>query len=579
MTRLRRRPLWPTALLALLGPVVGLVAYWAGARGERESVLAYLPVTGEDHAVTLGIEVFLGYELVLGLLLVSQAWVREKQLRLHNELMGSVIQSVPDGVVVADTDGRFLAVNEAARRIVGGSRNRAVSRHEWSDVYGLYVPGTDRLYPSEELPLARAIRGEEVPETEIEIRNDRLSFSGWASVTGAPIRDSRGRLLGGVAVFRDVTERKRADELSQWLYNAVEQTADSVMITDRTGVIQYVNPAFEETTGYSRAEAVGATPRLLRSGKQSPAYYQELWAAILAGRAYKATVVNRRKSGEHFFVEQTITPMRDRTTHEITHFVSVMRDLTDRLKVEEQGAELSLAASIQQRLFPRHPPQIPGYDVAGAFSPALATCGDYFDFLQVPGDRLVLAVADVCGHGLGPGLIMAATRGYLRSLAQAGLPLAEVTEGLNRLLLEDLNDHHFVTMLVGSLDIPSGTLTWANMGHPSGFVLDASGAVKTTLRSTCKPLGLFPDLGRSLGEPTVVEPGDTVVLLTDGVLEAESPGGVEHGTDGALSAVRANLARPAAEIVAGVIAAARSHAAGAAQEDDITAVVVKRTAI
>lgn len=579
MTGRNRRPFWPVVLLALLGPVLGLIAYWAGAQGERESVLAFLPVTGKDRAVTLGIEVFLGYELMLGLLLVYQAWSREKQLRLHNELMGSVIQSVPDGVVVADTTGRFLAVNEAAKRMVGGTRNRAVSQDEWSDVYGLYVPGTDRLFPNEELPLARAIRGEEVSETEIQIRNDRLSSSSWASVTGAPIRDRRGRLLGGVAVFRDITERKRAEELSQRLANAVEQTADSVMITDRTGVIQYVNPAFEQTTGYSRAEAVGATPRLLRSGRQSPAYYQELWAAILAGRSYKATVVNRKKSGEHFFVEQIITPMRDSSTLDVTHFVSVMRDLTDRLKVEEQGAELSLAASIQQRLFPRTPPQIPGYDIAGAFSPALATCGDYFDFLLVPGDRLVLAVADVCGHGLGPGLIMAATRGYLRSLAQAGLPLAEVTEGLNRLLLADLDDHHFVTMLVGSLDIPSGALTWANMGHPSGFVLDPSGTVKATLRSTCKPLGLFPDLGRSLGEPTVVEPGDTLVLLTDGVLEAESPAGVQHGADGALAAVRAHLARPAAEVVAGVIAAARAHGTGAPQEDDITAVVVKRAAI
>jgi serine phosphatase RsbU (regulator of sigma subunit) len=175
-------------------------------------------------------------------------------------------------------------------------------------------------------------------------------------------------------------------------------------------------------------------------------------------------------------------------------------------------------------------------------------------------------------------MIMAATRGYLRSLAQAGLPLAEVTEGLNRLLLEDLDDRHFVTMLVASLDIPSGALTWANMGHPSAFVLDASGAVKTTLRSTCKPLGLFVDLGSTLGEPVVVEPGETVVLLTDGVLEAESPAGAQHGAEGALAAVRAHLDRPAAEIVAAIIAAARAHAAGATQEDDITAVVVKRTA-
>jgi len=571
------RFVWLVVLLALAGPLVLVTAYWLGARSERESVLAYLPVTGEDRAVTLGIEVFLGYELVLGLVLVTLAWVREKHLRRHNELMGSVIESVTEGVVVADTEGRFLMVNDAARRLVGGKRDRSVGREEWSGVYGLYVPGTDRLYPADELPLAKAIRGDQVVETEVHVHSERVPGGAWASVTAAPIRDSRGELLGGVAVFRDITERKAAEALSQRLSSAVEQATDSVIITNRAGIIEYVNPAFEQTTGYSRAEAVGSTPRLLKSGKQDPAYYRELWAAIVAGSPFKATVLNRKKSGELFFVEQSITPMRDSRTGEIGHFVSVMRDLTDRIRVEEQGAELSLAAAIQQRLFPRQPPRIPGYDIAGAFSPALATCGDYFDFLQVSPNRLVFAVADVCGHGLGPGLIMAATRGYVRSLAQAGLPLGEVVDDLNRLLLADLDDRHFVTMLLGDLDTSSGRLTWANMGHPSGFLLNASGAVKVPLRSTCKPLGLFPELGCSLGAPAVVEPGDTLVLLTDGVLEAESPEGVAHGADATLAVVRAHLQRPADEIVARVIEETRAFAGGAAQEDDVTVVVIKRT--
>lgn len=573
----KQRLLRPAPSLALIGSTVGLVAYCAAASSGRDGLSALFPLVVQSNAVAVGIEVFLTFGLAFGLVLVTQAWSREKNLRRRNELMASVIDSMAEGVVVADTAGRFLVVNDAARRMVGGSQNRHVPVEAWSGVYGLYRPDTDQLYPTDELPLARVIRGEQVEETEIEIKNERLSEASWASVTGVPIRDSRGELMGGVAVFRDITSRRRAEEFSLRLANAVEQTADSVMITDREGLIQYVNPAFENTTGYSREEAVGATPRLLRSDRQSPAYYRELWTTILDGKPFKATVVNRKRCGKHYVVEQTITPMRTNSTGAITHFVAVMRDLTDQLKVQEHGAELRLAASMQQWLFPRVPPEIPGYDIAGAFSPALATCGDYFDFLRVSDHRLAFVVADVCGHGLGPGLIMAATRGYLRSLAQTGLPLGEVVESLNRLLLDDLDGRHFVTMLVGLLDLPSGALKWANMGHPSGFVLDASGAVRTTLRSTSKPLGLFAELGSPLGEPAVLEPGCTLVLMTDGVLETESAEGVQHGAKAALQLVRENIQRPAAEIVAAVIAATKAFGGTAALEDDVTVVVVKRT--
>lgn len=568
---------WLTLALALSGPFVGLGAYTVGRRGERESVLAYLPVTGDDRAVTLGIEVFLGYELVLGLLLVTQAWAREKQLRRHSELIGSVIQSVSEGVVVANTRGKFVIVNDAARRMVGGGAGREVDPADWSGHYGLYIPGTSTLFPPNELPLAKAIRGESIPETEVLVRSPRVPGGVWASVTAAPIRDSHGTLLGGVSVFRDITEKKHAEELSQRLSSAVEQTADSVLITDRDGIIEYVNPAFEATTGYSRDEAVGNTPRLLKSGRQGPEFYRTLWASLVEGKPFKSTVINRKKSGELFIAEQTITPMRDTRSGELTHFVSVLRDLTDRLKLEEQGAELSLAASVQQRLFPRTPPTMPGYDIAGAFSPALATCGDYFDFIELPDHRLVVAVADVCGHGMGAALIMAATRGYLRSLARAGIPAEQLVRELNTLLLDDLDERHFVTMMVGFLDVGSSTLTWANMGHPTGFVLDGSGEVKLALRSTCKPLGMFAEIGCPLGLQVALEPGDTIVLVTDGALETESPDGQQHGEDGVLAVVRAHILRPAQEIVERVLEATRAHAGGVAQEDDVTVVVIKRT--
>ncbi len=569
---------WLSTLLVLLGPAVGVGGYLLDRSSERTSVLTYLPFTGHDRAATLGIEVFLGYEMVVGMLFLAQAWNRERDLRRHNDLMGSVIHSVTEGVVVGGADGTILFANEAARRLTGSRRGHGLKVADWSGSYGLYQPDTDRLFPPDQLPLVRAMRGEHVGETDVLVRNPQLpgAAESWARVTAAPILDSRGGLLGGVAVFRDITEKKHAEELTQRLSNALEQTADAVFITDRAGRIEYVNPAFEVTTGYPRAEAVGATPRLLKSGRQEPEFYRTLWETISGGTPFKATVINRKKEGELFIAEQTITPMRDSRTGELTHFVAVMRDLTDRLKFEEQGLELRLAASMQQRLFPKTPPHIPGWDFAGAFSPAVATCGDYYDFIELPDHRVVIAVADVCGHGMGPALITAATRGYVRSLARAGAPLAELAANVNLLLLDDLDERHFVTMLLASLETHTGTLEWANMGHPTGYLLGRSGEVRRTLESTSKPLGLFAEASCRLGEPCVLAVGETLVLVTDGAIEGESSAGQPHGAEAVLRAVTNCLDRPAREIVDAVIGATRAHVAGAPQTDDITVVVVKR---
>jgi two-component system cell cycle sensor histidine kinase/response regulator CckA len=130
-------------------------------------------------------------------------------------------------------------------------------------------------------------------------------------------------------------DQQVAENLVRKLSRAVEQSADTVMITDRKGVIEYVNPAFELLTGYTRDEACGQTPRLLKSGEQEAETYQELWKTILAGNAYRGILVNRKKNGELYYVEESICPVRD-AGGEITHFISNSRDLTDRLGLEAQ---------------------------------------------------------------------------------------------------------------------------------------------------------------------------------------------------------------------------------------------------
>jgi two-component system cell cycle sensor histidine kinase/response regulator CckA len=130
-------------------------------------------------------------------------------------------------------------------------------------------------------------------------------------------------------------EKQVAEDSLRKLSRAVEQSADMVMITNREGIIEYVNPAFEALTGYSRQEAEGKTPRILKSGEQGSETYQELWKAILCGTVYRSILVNRKKNGELYYIEQSISPVRD-TAGSITHFISNGRDLTERYRLEAQ---------------------------------------------------------------------------------------------------------------------------------------------------------------------------------------------------------------------------------------------------
>jgi len=138
-----------------------------------------------------------------------------------------------------------------------------------------------------------------------------------------------------VALHSLQIEQQSTEESLRKLSRAVEQSADAVVITDSHGVIEYVNPAFETLTGYSPAEAHGQTPRILKSGEQGAEVYQEMWRTILAGDVFRGILVNRKKNGELYYVEESICPVRDSDGH-ITHFISNGRDLTERIRLEAQ---------------------------------------------------------------------------------------------------------------------------------------------------------------------------------------------------------------------------------------------------
>jgi diguanylate cyclase (GGDEF)-like protein/PAS domain S-box-containing protein len=195
------------------------------------------------------------------------------------------------------------------------------------------------LHPEDRQPtmdrLERFIAGK-VSQLAVEFRFRHKDGSyRWILSRGEAIRDEHGvahRLAGS---HTDITERKWAEDELRRLSRVVEQTPATVVITDTTGRIEYVNPAFERATGYATAEAIGQNPRILKSGLMPPETYTNIWRALTGGREWRGELQNRRKSGEIYWEHAVLSPLRD-ARGIVTHYLAVKEDITARKRMEEQ---------------------------------------------------------------------------------------------------------------------------------------------------------------------------------------------------------------------------------------------------
>ncbi len=489
------------------------------------------------------------------------------------EILHAAVYDLSEGVVVSDERGRFLIRNRAAESVLA---NAAVegSPKAWSEVRDCYKADGVTLYGPEELPHARALAGETVPETEIFIHNEKCPDGIWISAQAKPLRNGAGDISGSVVAFHDATKKKETDEHIRTLTNAVEQTADGIIITDRGGIIEYINPAFEAMTGYTLKELEGLTPRILKSGVHDDAFYENLWATILSGQVFRATIANRKKNGEVFFAEQTITPMYG-STGSITQFVTVIKDVTELRKLQEQQFQLNLARAVQQQFYKVSPPRLEGFELGGAAFPADATGGDYFDFVPLPDNRIGIIIGDVSGHGIGSALLMVAVRAYIRAFAQKTSDVGEVLTMVNNALVSDLEHDRYATLIFCCLKPDTRTLVYASAGHTPGFILDSAGGTKRILDSLDIPLGILPQHKFACSDAIVLEPGDILALLTDGIIDAENPGQAYFGVDLAIDFIREHRNEKPQDIVTGLYRAVRDFSDGMPQVDDITAVICK----
>lgn len=357
------------------------------------------------------------------------------------------------------------------------------------------------------------------------------------------------------------------------LIRAVEQTADTVMITDRQGVIEYVNPAFAETTGYSASEILGRTPSLLKSGLHDEKFFKALWALLVAGKPFRGIIINRKKSGQLYWSAQTISSMKNENG-DITHFVSVLKDVTELRNQQEQELYLQIAYEVQQRLN-NTVASLPGFDIAGTVCSAMLTGGDYFDFVMQTDGCLCIAIGDVSGHGFGAALVMAETRAYVRSYATVESDMGVILSRINNALVTDLAGGQYVTLLLARLDPRNRSLKYASAGHIPCYILRSSGEIKHIMESTGLPAGLFAGSQFSSSPAIPLDYGETLVLLTDGVTEAANNDEAQFGPDKALEFIKCHPQNSAADLVRGIHETVLAFTGGGPPSDDITSVICK----
>jgi len=253
----------------------------------------------------------------------------------------------------------------------------------------------------------------------------------------------------------------------------------------------------------------------------------------------------------------------------------LLEDLVDKERMEQ---ELAVARDIQMGVFPRTMPEVPGYEIAGWCRPAEQAGGDIYDVAGLPDGRLFLLLGDATGHGVGPALSVTQVRAMLRMGIRLGAGLEAAFRHINDQLADDLASNRFVTAFLGVLDPTAHRVAFLSGGQSPILRFRAADVRLDVLGSTGMPLGILA--GVSPGDPSTVElaPGDVLALVTDGVHEYEDPADVAFGVERLGDVLRTSGGVPLADLVGRIVSEVERFARGAPQKDDMTVLLVRRTA-
>ena len=265
---------------------------------------------------------------LIKLSLLEQRQQQERRVRESEAHFRSYFELPLHGIAITSPEKGWIEVNERICSMLGYTRAE-ILRMTWSEL----THPEDLTADAEQFDRLLSGQIEQYQMEKRFIRKDGTVF--WTHLAVGCVREADGRVNHVLALLDDIDARKQAEMERERLSVAIEQAAEVIVITDALGTIEYVNPAFTTVTGYSRAEAIGQNPRLLKSGQQDAAFYHDLWATLAGGKAWQGRFVNRKKNGTLYTEEATISPVLD-AAGRITKYVAAKRDITEHLNLHAQ---------------------------------------------------------------------------------------------------------------------------------------------------------------------------------------------------------------------------------------------------
>lgn len=302
-------------------PIIFLTAYADPVTIQRAKItdpFGYIIKPFEERELHISIEIALYKDH-------TQKLIREK-----DKWLTAILRSVGDAVIATDTNGKIRFINHVAERLTGFTKEEAINK-DLSSIFKIRSEATKEFTLNAVQKVMQT--GEIVGlanHTELISRNGNVYP---IADSGAPIRDENGNITGVVVVFQDLSYFKQTEELIKIQTTALNSAYNGIMITDFEGKIIYVNDAMYRITGYLREELIGKSASIFKSNLHSEEFFIKMWKTISIGETWRGEIQNRRKDGEPYFEEMSITPLKNEHG-EIVNFISVKEDISDRKKAE-----------------------------------------------------------------------------------------------------------------------------------------------------------------------------------------------------------------------------------------------------
>ena len=268
----------------------------------------------------------------------------------------------------------------------------------------------------------------------------------------------------------------------------------------------------------------------------------------------------------------TFELMVDRNGNLLSRLTELAERERDRL-----ARDVELAREIQIGLLPKSTPNVPGYQIAGWSQAAVETGGDYFDWVELGDGRLVLSVADATGHGIGPALLVTACRAYFRAATRTDEAIEHAVARVNDLMAVDLTGGRFITVAVCTLDPRTHALHLYSAGHGPILLYHADTAEVEMIHADEFPLGVVSPMVVGVARKHTCQPGDLMMLTTDGFFEWHNPDGEQYGTTRLARFLAEHHELEPTSLIKALHDDVLAFSGGTDQADDLTAVVIKRT--